>query len=217
MYITLLSIFREAYMSTKEKEETRAKIMAAAKEEFSEYGFEKASLRRICSKAGCTTGAIYFFFKDKDELFCEIVNHVLIPVQTAVTEHILEDKENSSHILVESDFEHEIALADKLVDILYSHREEAMILLTKSAGSSLEKAPDMIIAELEKEYGELATVYARQEGKKVDEYMVHWLSHLHVEAYIHLVTHEKDVKAAKKRTRKIMLFLVRGWLDCILM
>jgi len=203
-------------MSTKEKEETKAKIIAAAKEEFSEYGFEKASLRRICSKAGCTTGAIYFFFKDKDELFGEIVNQVLIPVQHAVAEHIMDDKNSISQNFSDSDFEHEIALADKLVDILYTHRQESIMLLTKSAGSSLEKAPDMIIAELEKEYGELATVYARQEGKKVDEYMVHWLSHLHVEAYIHLVTHEEDVKAAKERTRKIMLFLVKGWLDCIL-
>ena len=30
---------------TKEKEETRAKIIAAAKDEFAEYGFEKSSLR----------------------------------------------------------------------------------------------------------------------------------------------------------------------------
>ena len=198
-------------MSTKEKEETRAKIIAVAKEEFLEYGFEKSSLRRICSKAGCTTGAIYFFFKDKDELFCEIVNQVLIPVQRAISEHIVEDKESFNHLLVDADFEHEINLADRLVDILYSNREESLILLTKAAGSSL------CVAELEKEYGELAEIYAKQEGKKVDKYMVHWLSHLHVEAYIHLVTHEEDVNAAKKRTRKIMLFLVKGWLECILM
>lgn len=204
-------------MSTKEKEETRAKIIAAAKEEFSEYGFEKSSLRRICSKAGCTTGAVYFFFKDKDELFCEIVNQVLVPVQQAIAEHILEDKKSSEHLLVDSDFEHEIGLADRLVDILYTHREESLILLTKSAGSSLEHAPDMCVAQLEKEYGELAEIYAKQEGKKVDKYMVHWLSHLHVEAYIHLVTHEEDVNEAKKRTRKIMLFLVKGWLECVLM
>ena len=204
-------------MSTKEKEETRAKIIAAAKEEFAEYGFEKSSLRRICSKAECTTGAIYFFFKDKDELFCAIVNQVLITVQEAVAGHILEDKESSNHLLIDSEFEHEISLADKLVDILYSHREEALILLTKSAGSSLEKAPDIFVAQLEKEYGELAEIYAKQEGKKVDKYMVHCLSHLHVEAYIHLVTHEENVNEAKKRTRKIMLFLVKGWLECVLM
>ena len=204
-------------MSTKEKEETRAKIIAVAKEEFLEYGFEKSSLRRICSKAGCTTGAIYFFFKDKDELFCEIVNQVLIPVQRAISEHIVEDKESFNHLLVDADFEHEINLADRLVDILYSNREESLILLTKAAGSSLENVQDLCVAELEKEYGELAEIYAKQEGKKVDKYMVHWLSHLHVEAYIHLVTHEEDVNAAKKRTRKIMLFLVKGWLECILM
>ena len=203
-------------MSIKEKEETRAKIIAAAKEEFFLYGFEKSSLRRICAKAGCTTGAIYFFFKDKDELFCEIANQVLLPVQHAIAEHIVQDK-NQIDEGFSTDFEHEKILADKLVDILYSHYEESMILLTKSVGSSLENISDRFVAELEKEYGELARLYAQQEGKSVDEYMVHWLSHLNVEAYIHLVTHEKDVNEAKKRTRKIMLFIVKGWMDCILM
>ncbi len=201
-------------MSVKEKEETKAKIIAAAKEEFATYGFEKSSLRRISLKAGCTTGAIYFFFKDKDDLFCTIANQILKPIQLAIHEHIANDKKNISF---EPEFDEEIELADKLVDILYSHYDESLILLSKAAGSSLENISDLIVDELEQEYGKLAHLYAKQEGKEVDEYMVHWLSHLYVEAYIHLVTHETDPKEAKKRTRKIMIFLVKGWLDCVLM
>ena len=49
--------------------ETKERIITAAKNEFAEFGFEGSSLRRICNEAGVTTGAIYFFFKGKSDLF----------------------------------------------------------------------------------------------------------------------------------------------------
>ena len=57
--------------------ETRKQLISSAKAEFTDKGFAKASLRSICKKAGVTTGALYFFFKDKDELFCEVVGELL--------------------------------------------------------------------------------------------------------------------------------------------
>ena len=47
----------------------REVLIEAAKKEFLEKGYNKASLRTICSKAGVTTGALYFFFENKAELF----------------------------------------------------------------------------------------------------------------------------------------------------
>lgn len=44
-------------------------ILSAAKAEFSEKGFQSASLRRIVKNAGVTTGAFYGYFKSKEELF----------------------------------------------------------------------------------------------------------------------------------------------------
>ena len=44
--------------------ETRQKLIDSAKKEFFENGFAKASLRKICTNAGVTTGALYFFFKN---------------------------------------------------------------------------------------------------------------------------------------------------------
>ena len=42
--------------------ETRQKLIDSAKKEFFENGFAKAPLRKICTNAGVTTGALYFFF-----------------------------------------------------------------------------------------------------------------------------------------------------------
>ncbi|MCR4790946.1 MAG: TetR/AcrR family transcriptional regulator, partial [Treponemataceae bacterium] len=52
-----------------EESETLNKILTAANEEFSQKGFSSASLRTIVKKAGVTTGALYGYFKSKEELF----------------------------------------------------------------------------------------------------------------------------------------------------
>ncbi|MBQ2464886.1 MAG: TetR/AcrR family transcriptional regulator, partial [Treponema sp.] len=56
---------------------TKEKLLEAAKNEFMQNGFLKASLRTICKNAGVTTGALYFFFHDKEDLFDSIVKPVI--------------------------------------------------------------------------------------------------------------------------------------------
>jgi AcrR family transcriptional regulator len=51
------------------KEETRRELVEAAERVFKERGFHGASLEQIAREAGYTTGAIYFHFGGKDELF----------------------------------------------------------------------------------------------------------------------------------------------------
>ena len=55
-----------------DKKKTRQKLLEQAKVEFAEKGFMKASLRTICTNAGVTTGALYFFFRDKEDLFTSL-------------------------------------------------------------------------------------------------------------------------------------------------
>ena len=50
-------------------QQTRQRLLRCAKAEFLSRGFEHASLRRICGAAGVTTGAVYFFFQNKEDLF----------------------------------------------------------------------------------------------------------------------------------------------------
>jgi AcrR family transcriptional regulator len=52
--------------------ETRAKILAAAERVFAEKGYDGARLQDIAEAAGCSVGAVYFRFKDKDALFFAI-------------------------------------------------------------------------------------------------------------------------------------------------
>jgi len=55
------------------KQQTRAKVLAAARRLFSEHGYEGATIRDIASAAGMSTGAVFANFSDKSDLFRDIM------------------------------------------------------------------------------------------------------------------------------------------------
>lgn len=62
---------------TKEDSEaTKQQILSSALEVFSELGYQKAQLNEIADRAGVTRGAIYWHFKNKEDLFINLINGV---------------------------------------------------------------------------------------------------------------------------------------------
>lgn len=59
------------------KEATIKKILHSANDEFTEHGFEEASIRTIARNAGITPGAIYKHFKSKEDIFKVLVSPIL--------------------------------------------------------------------------------------------------------------------------------------------
>lgn len=68
------------------KQQTRAKVLAAARELFSTSGYEGATIRDIAAAAGMSTGAVFANFADKSELFREIMTVDLENVSAAMAE-----------------------------------------------------------------------------------------------------------------------------------
>ena len=120
----------------KDDKETKEKLIDSAKKEFLEKGYNKASLRKICADAGVTTGALYFFFKDKEDLFDSIVRKPYEELGIMIQEHVDEDIEllSVSDSYVQEDGDHN-DLVEKLIHHIYSNRD-AFILLTKKAGGT---------------------------------------------------------------------------------
>jgi AcrR family transcriptional regulator len=58
-------------------ENTKQRILAAATSVFSEYGYEKASIARICAALGIARGTLYQYFPDKQSLFHALVDEQL--------------------------------------------------------------------------------------------------------------------------------------------
>ncbi|WGS64461.1 TetR/AcrR family transcriptional regulator [Marinitoga aeolica] len=58
-------------------EETYEKIIKAAYEIFSTEGYQKASINKIKDKANVSKGAIYHYFKSKEELYLKVLEYFI--------------------------------------------------------------------------------------------------------------------------------------------
>ncbi len=63
-----------------EAQETRTSILDAAEQVFFEKGVSRTSLADIAQAAGVTRGAIYWHFAHKSDLFTEMFDRVLLPL-----------------------------------------------------------------------------------------------------------------------------------------
>jgi len=81
----------------KETDELNEKILESARSEFLAYGYQDASLRRICRAAGLTTGALYKRYESKDSLFVALLE----PTLTALDQYGQEQKRRDYAFLEE--------------------------------------------------------------------------------------------------------------------
>ena len=198
--------------------ETREKLIESAKAEFMEKGYNKASLRSICANAGVTTGALYFFFEDKADLYKAIVGKPVDKLFEIMQAHFDEDDEiiASPDYDVEDDDHSEVA--QLLIHHIYSNYDAAILLLTKSQGSEYENIVDRIVDFTESKSVETMEKMAAQKGKKnkVNRYMLHLVIHVVVDSFVHLVTHEPDEQKALANIKKVFKMTLHNWTDTVL-
>jgi len=53
----------------------RERILEVAAQEFARYGYEDASINRMLEQAQMSKGAAYYYFEDKVDLFCTVVQY----------------------------------------------------------------------------------------------------------------------------------------------
>lgn len=69
-----------------ETEGSRAAILEAAKHLFMQDGFRGISMRQIAEAVGVTKAALYYHFRDKEELFVAIVEQYLLAMSALIDE-----------------------------------------------------------------------------------------------------------------------------------
>lgn len=196
-------------------EETREKLLSSAKAEFLEKGYAKASLRKICADAGVTTGAVYFLFEDKEDLFGAIAEPPLKALQELLQSHFAYDTEAMSQPYIHSDGDHDDFTA-ALVHCIYSNYDAFILLLTKSQGTKYENCVDTLVDTIEQFYLEMSELIGKHFGGTVNRYMLHWLIHMIIDSFIHLIRHERSEEKALAHMKKIMDLFTAGWRKAVL-
>ncbi len=98
----------------------KAEILAAAEEEFAKNGYEGANLCRIAKKVGVTHVLLYYHFKDKENLFRELIEQKIgafiqsvLPPEGTENLHFME---NIDHLIGQNfDFMAQNALLARLI------------------------------------------------------------------------------------------------------
>lgn len=191
---------------------TKEKLLQSAKKEFLERGYMKASLRTICRNAGVTTGALYFFFQNKEDLLRCLVDPLLHGLMAIIDSHFSSELSMETIVVSAAPDSDDIRTAKEIVRFLYRHYDEFLILLTKSQGSVYEDIVGQYADMAEEHYLRLVEIAVQTYGvKKPSRYMLHWMSHLQINAFVHLLIHEPDEKKALAEIEQIVIFLISGW------
>lgn len=80
--LRLISVIEKT--TTRMQEETRLKIMEVAAEVFAASGYQAATVRDICARAGANVAAVNYHFGDKMGLYTELLKSVVLQSEAGV-------------------------------------------------------------------------------------------------------------------------------------
>lgn len=199
----------------KDKPDTRELLLKVAKEEFLYKDFEKASMRTICKKANVTTGAAYFLFKDKNDMFCHLVDNEAKVILNHIVEIENENKiiRDDKKISLDSAIDINTLQIKGILKYMYDNFDVFVLLLCKSIGSSMENFYDRMVESFEnlnrdyimnkRDTGEIGVYF--------DENILHNLVSLQVSAIVEPIRHQLPREEALKQVDAIARFFYGGW------
>jgi len=108
-------------------------IVNAAREEFLANGYPDTSMRSIASRAGVTLSNIYNYFRNKDELFEEILTPLLRIIEQAKINLLEHSEENENQ---EVDNHDQMIIG--VIRFFKTNKDLLQLLVFKSTGSKYE-------------------------------------------------------------------------------
>ena len=184
------------------------KITKAAFEEFMQNGFRKASVHNIAKKAQVTTGALYTRYKNKDELFCSLIQNAI----TAISEKSTQLRTLYDYAAQTKNFD-DIFKAMKVeerihIETLFEYYEECQLLFCRSDGSLIEQK----LIECEKlKIKETCSFMEDIAVKKVDYNVIELIMSQEVEFYRYILNKGFTKEEAVAFIEKVDLFFEAGW------
>lgn len=197
----------------KDEKETRERLLESAQKEFMEKGYMGASLRSICKNAGVTTGALYFFFEDKEDLFGALVRPVLEQLEKIMQNHYQAEAKAAGVGMAENqDMDNDREACEMVIHFMYTHYDAFVLLLMRSQGSAYADCVSEIADLTSRHYKKLAAFYAKQaEIEPLEDGVIHWVAHMHIDIFVYLLEHVKTEKEAMRYIPGILQYTTSGW------
>ncbi|MCE5345721.1 MAG: TetR/AcrR family transcriptional regulator [Bacteroidales bacterium] len=194
-----------------QKDDIRGTILNASRQEFMNKGFKNASMRSIAANSGIGLSNIYNYFRNKDEIFRELLSGLIYAIDSTMEQH---NSPDYLSIEVLNSDEYMRGQIDMFVGLVEKYKEDFKLLLFKSAGSTLEcfrneitdrhtKTSIEYIAQMKKKYSEL--------NGNVSPFFIHTMSSWWISVIAELVMHDISHDALQCFIREYMEFGTAGW------
>jgi len=197
--------YRTTPKMAKRKEVHRAKLLQIAIRLFGKQGYHATTVPRIVRGSASSTGAFYFYFRNKDDIFARALE--------AIGEQIA-DALNKAMASARGDTISQMRVAvETFILYLAEHPDEARILIVESSGLSakLAKIRRSIIAShcrsVEKALTSISGTLPRLDPKVVASC---WVGAVHESVYQWLESSAENRISTEALAREISGFNLRG-------
>jgi len=116
------------------KDEVRARILAAALDEFETHGYAASQVRRIAAEAQVSTGNLYRYFTSKEAIFDAIVRSSYERIAALMAD--VAGFYSGGHVEGVRGLAHHLAAG--IMSVYSTHGRQLLIIAEKSAGSRHE-------------------------------------------------------------------------------
>ena len=186
-------------------------VLVAACEEFLEKGYKDTNMRTIAKKSSVGLSNIYNYFKNKNEIFLEVLNPVIRALEQLLVEHNRESN-LSMHVFTSQDYLQEHT--NMYVNLIQKFKIELKILFFKAHGSSLEN----FVEEFTDKHTTVGLEYLRlmkerfpQLNIDISEFFIHTMSSWWMSIVGELVMHDLPVNESERFLSEFMEFATAGW------
>ncbi len=194
-----------------QKQDIRRKILRIARNEFQQNGFKNTSMRSISQKAGVGLSNIYNYFRNKDEIFCEVLSGLLIALKQVSKNH--NSPENISCSIFDSE-EYMSKQINLFVKLVATHKKEFQLLLFQASGSSLENYREEYTCEYAKtgrEYIRLMKEKYPSVNDDISDFFIYAMSSWFFTLIRKLVMQPHSPTELEKFMREYLEFGTAGW------
>ncbi len=194
----------------RDKTASHIRLMDAARQEFLERGFEKASMRSIGDRCGLTAAGIYRHCRDKEDLFDQIVQPYVRKIEEWVAAHVARyvDAVNSGNKVAWRDSQ-----VDMMREIIYPNMEDYHLLLSGSQGTKYENYLHDLTEQHQQELLNYLPML-RAKGNAVrdlDPKELHLLLTAYTTALFEPVIHNYSQEEALRCLETVEAFFLPGW------
>ena len=186
-------------------------ILDAARDEFLLHGFEAASLRKIAASAGVTIGAIHTRYPTKNQLFGALVQPLIDRIGKAfeLLRSSYAGVTDPAGLLRSMELE-----SDTILELLFDCYDQAVLLLCRSRGSSLEPFWDELIR---RKTDETISFFRAAGLPHPDEQVLRMMVEGQFHSYFQIIREGYDLPTAKTLMTAAVRYHTAGWMAILQM